>query len=350
MSMRSLFVKIFLWFWVTVIGSGIAVALVRLGPGPSPARYRIGWSFALLVSGLVCYVLTRYLTAPILRLRAAAGRLAKGDLTARAIDVKPRRDEIGDLVRDFNFMAGRIEELVTSQRQLLSDISHELRSPLARVNATLGVARQRLGQNELFDRMERDAECLNDMISRLLTMARLDMISTSPDMRQVDLSALVSAIVADAQWEATERHRHVNFVSDEECGVHGNRESLRSAVENMIRNAIRYTAAETAVDVCVECQQRDGAGLANIRVSDRGPGVPPAELADIFRPFYRVANARDRESGGAGLGLAIAERVARMHGGSIHAENRPGGGLTVVLSLRACNKTPPGGGLGPGQR
>ena len=331
--MRSLFMKIFLSFWVTVIGSGIAVALVRLGPGPSPTRYHIGWGSALLVSGLVCYLLTKYLTAPILRLRAAASRLAKGDLTARAMDVKPRHDEIGELVRDFNFMAGRIEELVTSQRQLLSDMSHELRSPLARVNATLGVARQRLGQNELFDRMERDAQCLNDMISRLLMMARLDMISTSPEMRPTDVNALVSEIVADATWEASERNCRVNLVSECDCEVNGNPELLRSAAENIIRNAVWYTAAGTAVDVCVECRQRNDGDLTIVRVSDRGPGVPPAELANIFRPFYRVSNARDRESGGAGLGLAIAERVARVHGGSIHAENRPDGGLTIVLVL-----------------
>src|SRR4029450_3730459 len=125
----------------------------------------------------------RYLTDPVLRLRGAARRLADGELAARANDVKPRHDETGELVRDFNFMAGRVEALVTSQRQLISDISHELRSPLARVNATLGLARQRLGQNVLFDRLERDTERLNEMIDRLLTLARLDMTTTAPETR-----------------------------------------------------------------------------------------------------------------------------------------------------------------------
>ena len=336
MRIRSLFVKIFLWFWATVIGVGIALALTfRLGSGPSPTRYHIGWGFALLVSGTVCYLLTRYLTGPILRLRAAAGRLAKGDLTARAMDMKPRRDEIGDLVRDFNFMAGRIEELVTSQRQLLSDISHELRSPLARVNATLGVARQRLGQNALFDRMERDTESLNDMISRLLTMARLDTISTPPEIHQTDLNALVSEIVADAQLEAGERNCHVNFVCNGPCEVKTSPDLLRSAVENVVRNAVRYTAPGTAVDVHVERQEGSDGAFAVIRVSDHGPGVPSAELPNIFRPFYRVADARDRQSGGVGLGLAIAERVVRVHGGSIRAENRVGGGLEIIFTLKS---------------
>jgi two-component system, OmpR family, sensor histidine kinase CpxA len=242
--------------------------------------------------------------------------------------------EIGDLVRDFNFMAGRIEELVTSQRQLISDISHELRSPLARVNATLGVARQRFGPNVLFDRMDRDTERLNQMIGRLLTLARLDMTSTSPEMRRTDLKTLVSDIIADARWEAGERESLVDFVCDGHCDVDANPDLLRSAVENVIRNAIRYTARGTAVEVRLECHPGGAGDVARIRVLDRGPGVPSSELANIFRPFYRVADARDRQSGGVGLGLAIAERVARVHGGSIHAENRIGGGLEVVFALK----------------
>jgi two-component system sensor histidine kinase CpxA len=330
-----LFLKIFLCFWATVIGVGITFALTfRLGPQATPARYHLGWAFALLVSGGICYLLTRYLTGPVLGLRNAARRLAAGELKARASDTKPRHDEIGDLVRDFNFMAGRIEELVSSQRQLISDISHELRSPLARVNATLGVARQCFGENVLFDRMERDTGRLNEMIGRLLTLARLDMTSTSPEMRRTDLKALVSDIVADARWEAGERESPVDFVCDGDCNVDANPDLLRSAVENVIRNAIRYTAHGTAVEVRLECGQGGDGDRAIIRVLDRGPGVPSSELANIFRPFYRVADARDRQSGGAGLGLAIAERVARVHGGSIHAENRTGGGLEVVFALK----------------
>jgi signal transduction histidine kinase len=340
--MRSLFVKIFLAFWATVIGSAIALALTfRLGPEAIPTRYHVAWGFALLVSGGICYLLTRYLTAPVLRLRAAARLLAEGELTARATNTKPRHDEIGELVRDFNFMAGRIEELVTSQRQLISDISHELRSPLARVNATLGLARQRLGQNVLFDRIERDTERLNEMIGRLLTLARLDMTTMSPEMRRTDLKALVSDIVADAQWEACERNCRVELLCADSCDVQANPDLLRSAAENVIRNAIRYTAPGTAVDVRLECGRGDQGDVAIIRVSDRGPGVPATELSNIFRPFYRVADARDRESGGVGLGLAIAERVAHAHGGSVHAENRVGGGLEVVLNVKTLNRKEP---------
>ena len=336
--MRSLFLKIFLWFWITLIGTAAAFATLvftlRLGPEAPPTGWHLAWGAALLVSGVICYVLTQYLTGPVFGLRAAARRLAHGDLTARASDTKPRRDEIGELVRDFNFMAERIEALVTSQRQLISDISHELRSPLARINATLGLARQRLGDNVLFDGIERDTERLNEMIERLLTLARLDMTSASPEVRRTDLKALVTDIVTDAQREARERNCGVEFAADGDCDIEANPDLLRSAAENIIRNAVRYTAPGSAVEVRLECGGEGKSAI--IRVSDRGPGLPASELSKIFRPFYRVADARDRASGGVGLGLAIAERVAHVHGGSIRAENRAGGGLEVVLSLKTA--------------
>jgi two-component system, OmpR family, sensor histidine kinase CpxA len=336
-DMRSLFLKIFLSFWMTLIGTAAAFAslvfILELGPEAPPTGWHLAWGAALLVSGAICYALTRYLTGPVLGLRAAARQLAGGDLTARASDTPPRHDEIGELVCDFNFMAERVEALVTSQRQLISDISHELRSPLARINATVGVARQRLGQNALFDRLEHDAERLNEMLGRLLTLARLETTATSPEMRRINLKTLVADIVSDAQWEARERNCRVDLVSSTECTIDANPDLFRSAVENVIRNAVRYTAPGTAVEVRLGCGHGENADAATITVSDRGPGVPDAELSNIFRPFHRVADARDRESGGVGLGLAIAERVARAHGGSIRAENRAGGGLEVVLSF-----------------
>jgi two-component system, OmpR family, sensor histidine kinase CpxA len=338
--MRSLFFKVFLWFWITLIGTAAAFAslVVTLGlrPGTPPAGWHLAWGTALLVSGSICYALTRYLTRPVFRLRAAARRLAEGELTAR-VPENHRRDEIGDLVRDFNFMAERIEALVNSQRQLISDISHELRSPLARINATLGLARQRLGDNPLFDRLDRDAERLNEMIGRILTLARLDMTAAAPEMRPTDLKALLSDIVSDAQWEALERDTRVELIAGE-CSIKANPGLLRSAAENVIRNAIRYTAPGTTVEVNLECRILDTGHAAIVRVSDRGPGIPAEELTKIFQPFYRVDDARDRESGGAGLGLAIAERVAATHGGSIHAEHRPGGGLEVVMTIRGQNE------------
>lgn len=174
------------------------------------------------------------------------------------------------------------------------------------------------------------------MIGRILTLARLDMTAASPEMRQTDLKALLLDIVSDARWEAGERDTRVELI-DGECSIRANPGLLRSATENVIRNAVRYTAPGTAVEVSLECRIADTGRSAIVRVSDRGPGVPAEELTKIFRPFYRADEARDRESGGAGLGLAIAERVAATHGGSIRAENRPGGGLEVVMTIQANN-------------
>jgi two-component system sensor histidine kinase CpxA len=332
--MRSLFLKIFLAFWGTVIGTAITVALaLRLGPHATPVRWHLAWGCAFLISGGICYLLTRSLTGPVLRLRTAARRLAEGDLTARAMEAAPRRDEIGELLRDFNFMAGRVEALVTSQRQLISDISHELRSPLARVNAAVGVARQRLGQDATFDRIERDAERLNDIIGRLLTVARLDTVATPTHKEPIDLMTVIREIVADAEWESVQRGCRIEVGGSGRCQLEADADLLRSAIEDVIRNAIRYTAPGTSVDVHVQC---DGSGTSEeavVRVADRGPGVPEEELSNIFRPFHRVAGARDRQSGGVGLGLAIAERVVRAHGGRAEAKNRPGGGLEVLLTF-----------------
>ena len=180
-------------------------------------------------------------------------------------------------------MAERVEALVTSQRQLISDISHELRSPLARVNATLGLARQRLGEDALFDRIERDTERLNEMIGRLLTLARLDMTAAAPEMRPVDLTALVSDVVADAGWEARERRCHVDLMSRVDCTIDANPDLLRSAIENVIRNAIRYTAPETAVEVHLECRRADSGDTVIVRVLDHGPGVPAGRVVQYLQ-------------------------------------------------------------------
>jgi two-component system sensor histidine kinase CpxA len=333
--MRSLFLKIFLAFWGTVIGTALIVAVtLQLGPSATPVRWHVAWGLAFLVSGAICYALTRSLTGPILKLRAAARRLAEGELRARAPDPKERRDEISELVRDFNFMARRVEDLVTSQRQLISDISHELRSPLARMNVTLGLARQRNGQDPLFDRLERDAARLEEMIGRLLTVARLDIADTTPEMRQTDLKALLEDIVEDVQSEATDHECRVDLMCDGDPHVDANPDLVRSAVEDIIRNAIRYTPPDSAVEVRLTGRNDGQHQPVVIRVSDRGPGVPTRDLTNIFRPFYRVASARDRRSGGVGLGLAIADRVARAHGGTVRAENRGDGGLEVVFSLK----------------
>jgi two-component system sensor histidine kinase CpxA len=302
----------------------------RAAFGADRHTFLFQWGVAFAVSGLICYFLTRYLTAPILQLREASQRLAQGDLATRAApEMEHRQDELGRLVGDFNAMADRIEELINSQRQMISDISHELRSPLARLNVALDLLRERKGDDPSLEQMEQDLEALNEMAGRLLTVARLD---TSPEpvpFSPVNLEELVTRIVSDADFESRKCDRGIHLTAEQPCWTQGNAELLHSAIENVVRNAIRYTGEHTSVDVHLDAE---GASVQLV-VRDYGPGIPVAELANIFRPFYRVDPARDRQSGGAGLGLAIAERVIRLHQGTIRAENAAPHGLQVRITL-----------------
>ena len=306
-------------------------------PGIGKSAIVVRLCLAFFVSFCICYLLTRYITAPILRLREASRRLAAGDLSTRASESMERRnDELGMLVRDFNAMAGRIEELISRQQQLIYDISHELRSPLARLNVALDLGRERKGSDSAFDHMEQDIDCMSEMIGRMLTVAKLDTSSTEVQMTRVDLGELASRVVRSAEFELRERDNAVQFTMRGECFVHGNAELLQSAIENIIRNAVRYTSSDASVEVQLQYVEKDGGLFILFSVRDFGTGVPEAELSNIFRPFYRVANDRDRQSGGAGLGLAIADRVVRVHGGTIHAQNASPHGLRVDILLPAA--------------
>jgi two-component system sensor histidine kinase CpxA len=294
----------------------------------------LGILIAVLSSGVVCFPLARYLSLPIVRLRAATRKLAEGDLTARAgVPRFRRRDEMAELVRDFDGMAERLEKLVKAQARLLSDISHELRSPLARLNVALALARQRSGTaaQSALERVELEAERLNELIGRLLTIARLE--SGEEGMRKypIDLGELITEIAVDANFEAQARNCQVNLDGAEGCYVIGDPGLLHSAIENVVRNATRYTQEGSTVQVQLERRQNSGRPQAVVRVSDSGPGVPEEALEKIFRPFYRIDDARGRRTGGVGLGLAITQRAVRLHGGTVVASNRPGGGLMVEI-------------------
>ncbi|HZS09492.1 MAG TPA: ATP-binding protein [Blastocatellia bacterium] len=287
----------------------------------------------ILTAGLVCYGLARYLTTPVVKLREATQRLAGGDLRARVgAAFGNRRDELADLGRDFDLMAERIEGLVTAQQRLVSDVSHELRSPLARLVVALELARQRAGAEAggALDRIEREADRLNDLIGQLLTLSRLENGAGGAPNQVIDLAALVREVAEDADFEARSRNRAVRIVASEDCTTSGSAELLRRAIENVVRNALRYTVEQTEVAISI---QRENSGQAVITVRDHGPGVPETALADLFRPFYRVAEARDRKTGGIGLGLAITERAVRLHGGTIRADNASEGGLVVEIRL-----------------
>ncbi len=290
-----------------------------------------------LISALVCFLLARYLTAPIERLRHAAETYAAGDLRQRVgASLGGRRDEIVDLALAFDHMAERLNELMQSHKQLLRDVSHELRSPLARLQAALGLARQRGGggQPEL-DRIEIETERLNELIGQLLSLARLEAGAQNTPLETVNLSELLTTVADDATLEARLRPCDIRLQQPPLLNVHGNAKLLHSSLENVVRNAIHYTAAGSTV--MLTASQTDGRVL--IRVTDRGPGVPEPMLPRMFEPFVRVGEARDRSSGGYGLGLAIAERAIGLHGGTISACNEPVGGLSVCISLPASDIT-----------
>jgi two-component system, OmpR family, sensor histidine kinase CpxA len=309
------------------------------GPRITRLGYVLQWCVALFVSGFICYLLTRYLTTPIFRLRETAHELATGNLSARAsANIGSRGDEIGDLVRDFDGMADRIEDLVSRQRQLISDLSHELRSPLARLNVALDLARQRKGVDPAFDQAEQDIALLNEMIGRLLTLAKLDVSTQQPPMTEVDLTELVSQVVRNANFELQSPEEPVQLTAEGKFFVTGNPELLHSAIENVVRNAIHYTDPGTQVEILLSSDRQSNQPCVRLEIRDHGPGLPESELTNILRPFYRVAEARDRQSGGAGLGLAIADRVVRTHGGSILARNAAPKGLLVEILLPPANR------------
>jgi len=285
-----------------------------------------------VISGLVCYGLSWRITAPIRRLRAATQGLARGDLATRvAVSDEGSGDELTDLGRDFNLMAVRIEKLVTVHKQLVRDVSHELRSPLARLNVALGIARKQspTSASPALDRIELEGERLNLLIGELLTLSQLEG-GVAGEIVEVDLAELADEVALDADFEARGCSRRVQFTPSPAVLLRGNREMLRRALENVVRNAVHYTAEGSAVEVSLE---HTAGSQAVLRVRDFGPGVPEAQLSDIFRPFYRVAEARDRQSGGTGIGLAIAERTVTLHGGTITARNLANAGLEVEIRL-----------------
>ncbi len=303
-----------------------------------PMDLLIRLTVVILTGGILCYWLARYLTTPILRLSDTARRLAAGDMTARVGPrVEGRNDEIADLAGDFDIMADRIQNLLSSERRLLSDISHELRSPLTRLNVALELARQRGGpeMSAYLDRIQRESERMNEMITQLLGLARMENLERTRARTMVDLKQLLEEVVSDVDFEAQSLNRSVRILQAAPCTDSGLPDLLRSAAEYVLRNAVRYTAEETEVEVSLDCSDAGQGRWAVIRVRDHGPGVPPDSLSDLFRPFFRVEDARDRQSGGIGLGLAISERAVAIHGGTISAENAPDGGLVVEMRLPA---------------
>jgi len=347
------------------------------------------FAISTILASIACFLLAQYFSKPIWQLRLATRRIAEGDLNARAGEqFGNRKDEIADLVRDFDTMTGKVRELLENQKRLLSDISHELRSPLARLRVALALARRSENESQLAShgRIETEIERLDEMIGRILTLSRLESGQAKLTTTQLDLNDLIEDVVSDARFEAgtsvgtgfqaraAERssadpgapfkpsvglsgvvnspdrtegssidnsqstmfnsvgtgHR-IHFTADAHLQVEANEELLRSSIENVLRNALYYTDGSEPIQVHLASDN----GSARITIRDNGPGVPPETLPHLFNAFYRVDDSRVSRTGGTGLGLAIAKRAILAHHGTISAQNAMPHGLIVEIRLPA---------------
>ena len=293
---------------------------------------------ALVVSALTSWWLGLHLSAPIRRIQEGARALASENLDAHAragirvsAGLEGRRDELAVLARDFDAMADRLRANRSALTRLLRDISHELRSPLARMRVAVGLARQPPADlPRQLDRLEREIERLDSLISQVLKLARLHGTDVPFARESFDLDEVIEEVVRDANFEGAVKNCRVRLEGSAQASVNGSRDLLRSAIENVLRNAVRYSPPDASVDVAVTRPEQQ----LVILIQDRGPGVPDKDLERIFEPFYRVAESRDRATGGEGIGLAITAEVMKAHGGSATASNRPDG-FEVRLSLPA---------------
>ncbi|AUH50265.1 two-component sensor histidine kinase [Chromobacterium sp. ATCC 53434] len=285
-----------------------------------------------MVSLLFAALLAWYFSKPIRSLSAAFDAAAAGRLDIRIGAAMARRsDELADLGSDFDRMAERLQKLLEAQRRLLHDVSHELRSPLARLQAAVDLARQQPERTaEFIDRIERDSARMDALVGELLTLARLDAGIADGVEEDVDLAEVLADIVDDAGFEAGARRCRIETDCDASLPARGSRELLHRAIENVVRNAVRHSAEDSRIDICAHA----GDGRLRLTVADRGPGVFDGDLAAIFDPFFRSGS---RPAGaGYGLGLAITRRVIQAHGGEVSAGNRAGGGLVVSIELPAA--------------
>jgi len=295
-------------------------------------------AIALVVSAALCFVLARQLAAPVDRLRLATRLMAEGDLNVRVLPaLKQRQDDLGLLAADLDTMAQRLRHQLESKQQLLRDVSHELRSPLTRLQLALSLAEREKGDVERhLTRIALEADRLEQLIARTLQLVRLERPAATLEHVAVDVGELLKAIAGDVGIEADAQGCLVNVHSDSGLTLRGDPELLRSAFENVIRNAVRYSPSGALISISARRMSgSDGEReAAEVIVRDHGPGVPDKDLKLIFEPFYRVEAARDhRTGGGEGLGLAIAARAVTLHGGAIEARNAQGGGLAVSITL-----------------
>jgi two-component system sensor histidine kinase CpxA len=300
-------------------------------------------SLILLVT-LLCLGLAYHIASPIHIIQSTARRVAQGDLKARVPSSVSRRfDELAALAKDFDSMVNRLDSLIQTQKKLLNSVSHELRSPLARINISLALLRKRFSadSDDLFQRLDRDVVRIDLLMGQLLTLSRLEARFSSSERQDVDFAQLVEEVAADANFEALALGKSVSLqTSDSIILRNADPDALRSACENIIRNAVRFTRPGSDVQIGLEVDRSAPDPLALLSVRDHGPGVPEDSLEAIFQPFYRI-NLDAEATGGNGLGLAIASEAIRMHRGTIRAENLQPTGLEIIIQLPAAHDTAP---------
>ena len=317
-----------------VSGDGVEYLAV-LGPNAPPILGALGtplmrWTVivaAFVISPLVCFVLSRSLTNPLRQVVAATRKLAAGDLTTRVeVGARGRDDEVGELARQFDRMAERLEHLITTRTELFRNISHELRSPLARIRIAIELARRKPDElDDQLGRIEQESDHLELLTRHALSLAHLDESPHETELQEIDLVEIVEGVAQDASYEASAKGKTVMWeAGDKGSIVRANPDLLHSAVENVVRNALRHTPEGTQVEISLKAKN----GIAHLQVTDDGPGVPGRDLQTIFEPFQH-----GRRGKGTGVGLAITQRVVSHLNGHVSARNNPGGGLSVELEL-----------------
>jgi len=312
-----------------------------------PAWVRI--SITLLISFGLCLLLARSLSNPISIIKQVAQQLGNGDFSVRVQKIDQRSDELGSLAASFNQMADKLEQNVCAQQRLLGDVSHELRSPLTRLQMALGLAQQTpIDQQTLskyLQRCELEVTRLDNMIADVLALSRLENSAQNLQFDKFNFTQLLKTIIDDAQFIADEKQITINLVTNAKNAIHENKvpsfiitadsQLLASAISNIVNNAVKYSDEKSAITLELTAQ----AEQLHLNIIDNGQGVPEQAIAQLFEPFYRVHKARDRKTGGTGLGLAIAKQAIIAHHGEVFAKNNPNKGLTVSIKLPINTQT-----------
>lgn len=353
MKLGRLFWKFFLMFWlaqiVTAIGVGVTIWVLHSEPpGPHPHAGRphedtlppprpllaplVPVATGSIVSLIFAWLLALYFARPIRTLHDAFEAEASGKLATRVGDAMgKRRDELSDLGEDFDRMAQRLQNLVEGHRRLLHDVSHELRSPLARLQAASDLMHQQPERAaELMGRIQREVGRIDDLVDELLTLSRLDTGVEQVTHESFDFASVIQDVAEDAHFEADPKGCAIALDLPTPLPIDGNIEWLRRAIENVLRNAVRHSPAGRPIQV----RGREDGGFAHLTIEDQGGGVAPADLEAIFEPFHRGSNAQPFE--GYGLGLTITRQVFRLHGGAVWAENLDKSGFAVHMRLPLC--------------